>query len=237
MWYEPRPVDSIPLPHWAMANAITSFATILAGVFTVALSLATGGQPRRWLHAYAWIFLTGIPTLGLHGFGEPFGAPSHPYWSVADTGSNLILAWAILVAVLGDFHPPATARRVALATLAINLAAIAWMTYERCVLPERTHVIPLGEFGGFYAGEFVLILDSFLVAGLLYRARDRIVPAARPVLHIVLVSFLVGLGLATAANEQVGGPVLAYHALWHLVGAFGFMAFWVMNHIRFADVR
>jgi hypothetical protein len=94
------------LPAWAMANTITSFATIFAGVFTVTLWASLRGQPLRWGHAYLWIFLTGIPTLGPHGYGEPFRAPSHPYWSVADTGSNLILAWALQVAVLGDFSPP-----------------------------------------------------------------------------------------------------------------------------------
>jgi hypothetical protein len=29
-------------------------------------------------------------------------------------------------------------------------------------------------------------------------------------------------------------PFFAMHALWHLVGAFGFVGFWAFNHVRFA---
>ena len=225
-----------PLPAWAMANAITSFATLGAGVFTLALWAVLPGQPRRWAHAYLWILLTGIPTLGLHGYGEPFSAASHPWWSVADTGSNLILAWALQVAVLGDFFPRLL-RPVAWGSLALNLAAIGQMVHENFVANEIRYLIPLGEFGGFRAGESMLILDRLLVVTLLYRARTRIPEAARRVLHLLALTFLVGLGLATAANTQVGmlagQPVLAYHALWHLTGAFGFLVFFLFNHVRF----
>lgn len=229
-------VAARPLPAWAMANAITSFATLGAGVFTLALWALLPGQPLRWAHAYLWIFLTGIPTLGLHGYGEPFAAASHPWWSVADTGSNLILAWALQVAVLGDFFAR-IARPVAVGSLALNLAAIGQMVHENFVAEEIAYLIPLGGFGGFRVGESMLILDSVFIVVLLYRARTRIPPAARRLLHLLALTFLAGLGLATAANPQVGvlagQPVLAYHALWHLVGAFGFLVFFLFNHVRF----
>jgi hypothetical protein len=230
-------VDGPDLPDWAMANAITSFATMLAGIYTTVLALLVRNHPARWLHAYAWIFLTGIPTLGLHGFGEPFQAPTHGLWRVADTGSNLILAWALQLAVLGDFHAPAVRLRVALASLALNLAAIAWMIGENFGGIPRRPVVPLGEFGGFYLGELVLILDSLFVTALLYRARQHIPPRARPLLNLVAVSFVVGLLLATADNQEVVRPVIAFHALWHLVGAFGFLALFVFNHVRFEEAR
>ena len=227
------------LPAWAMANAVTAFATILAGVFTVTLWLLLRDQPLRWLHAYAWIFVTGIPTLGLHGYGEPFGAPSHPYWSVADTGTNLLLAWALQWAVLGDFWPGRIQRRVGLASLAVNVLGIANMVRERFFADEIHYLIPLGEFGGFRTGEVLLIADSVLATGLLFAARRRVPPVARRLLGLVAVTFLCGLGLATAANHQVGVllgvPVLAYHALWHLVGAFGFLVLHLFNHVRFAE--
>lgn len=224
------------LPGWAMANAITSYATILAGVYTVAMGLLLGGQPARWLHAYLWIFLTGIPTLGLHGFGEGGHAASHPYWIVADTGSNLVLAWALLLAVLGDFHPRRTQVRVGVAAGAFNLAAIGWMVWERFFAAERHYLVPLGDFGGFFAGEVALILDSFLVTVLLYRGRHRVPRRAMPLLHLVAVSFLVGLGLATGSSTQLGWEgTFTYHGLWHLVGAFGFLALFVFNQVRFDE--
>jgi hypothetical protein len=220
-----------------MANAITSFATMLAGLYATAIALLLRNHPGRWLHAYLWIFLTGIPTLGLHGFGEPFQAPTHGFWRVADTGSNLILAWALQLAVLGDFHAPAVRRRLALGSLALNLAAIGWMIGENFGGLPRRPAVPLGEFGGFTLGELVLILDSLFVTVLLYRARHRIPPRARPLLNLVAATFGVGLLLATANNQEVVRPVVAFHALWHLVGAFGFMTLLVFNHVRLEDAR
>jgi hypothetical protein len=229
------------LPAWAMANAVTAFATILAGLFTVMLWCLLRDQPLRWAHAYLWIFITGVPTLGLHGYGEPFGAPSHPYWSVADTGTNLLLAWALQLAVLGDFWPRRVQWRVGGVSLLVNLAGIANMIRERFFAAEVSYLVPLGEFGGFRTGEVVLILDSLFVTGLLYSRRRRLKPPARRLLALVAVTFVCGLGLATAANSQVGVllgvPVLAYHALWHLVSAFGFMVLYLLNHVRFVDGR
>ncbi|MCG8589539.1 MAG: hypothetical protein MJE66_09630 [Proteobacteria bacterium] len=225
------------LPHWAMANAITSFGTLLAGVFTCTLWLVLRDQPLRWGHAYLWIFLTGVPTLGLHGYGEPFGEPSKPYWAVADTGSNLVLAWALQLAVLGDFYRRSVQWRVGLASGLVNLGAIGFMIAERFWWTERFYAVPLGSVGGFYTGEFVLILDSILVTALLYRNRTRLSASSRALLNVVAVTFLVGLALATAKNQHVTGRVLAYHALWHLVGAFGFMVLYLLNHIRFSHNR
>jgi hypothetical protein len=223
-----------------MANAITSFATITAGVVTLVLWTALRGQPLRWAHAYLWILLTGIPTLGMHGYGEPTASASHSYWIVADTGSNLILAWALQVAVLGDFWPRLQLR-VAVASLLLNLIAIGKMVHENFFAVARLHLIPLGDFGGFYAGEVMLIVDSVLVVSLLYLARPRIAPMAKPLLSITALMFLIGLGLATADNQEIGQlfgvPVLAYHALWHLVGAFGFLVLFFFNHLRFSASR
>jgi hypothetical protein len=116
------------LPPFALANAVTSFATLLAGVFTFAMALMTGHHTGAWLFAYACIFITGIPTIGFHGLGE-VPVVSHA-WRVSDTGSNLLLAWALQVAVLGDFYSSRVQRRFALASGLVNLAAIGWMIYE-----------------------------------------------------------------------------------------------------------
>lgn len=224
------------LAGWNLANAVTGFATVFAGGLTVALSLLVGGQPTRWVVAYGFIFVTGIPTVGFHGFGEPFHAASFDVWRVSDTGSNLLLAWALQLAALGDSFPRATQIRVACLSGVLNLAAIGWMIAES-FLPERGYALALGRFGGFNPGELMLIADSLFVAFLLWRARASAPANARRVLALTTLIFLVGLGLATGRNDTVHATVVAYHALWHLVGAFGFLALWVYNQLRFAEAR
>jgi len=75
---------------------------------------------------------------------------------------------------------------------------------------------------------------SWTVVGLFVARRQRIPQAARPLLLLVLGLFLFGMLLATARNDVVLQPFLALHALWHLVGAFAFVAFWGFNHVRFS---
>jgi hypothetical protein len=75
------------------------------------------------------------------------------------------------------------------------------------------------------------------VAGLFWARRERIPARAKPLLALVLAIFLAGFGLATASNERVVYPFFAMHALWHVVGAFGFIALWAFNHVRFAEAR
>jgi hypothetical protein len=49
--------------------------------------------------------------------------------------------------------------------------------------------------------------------------------------------FLFGAWLASAKNHRVDHTVLAYHAVWHVVGAFGFLIIWAFNHVRFGGAR
>ena len=115
--------------------------------------------------------------------------------------------------------------------MAANLAGVAWMARE-AVTGVKQPLLSFGEFGGFYAGEVLLIADSLLVVGLFYARRGRIEARAMPLLHLVTATFLVGLGLATASNQTVHGRIFSYHALWHIVGAFGFVLLGAFNHAR-----
>ena len=63
-------------------------------------------------------------------------------------------------------------------------------------------------------------------------ARKRIAPQAKPLLHAVTAIFVVGLGLATADGSVVIGRVGSLHALWHVVGSFGFVFLWVFTQVR-----
>jgi hypothetical protein len=49
-----------------------------------------------------------------------------------------------------------------------------------------------------------------------------------------MIVFFTGMLLATGSNEQIVYPFFAVHALWHVVGAFGFVALWAFNQVRFA---
>ena len=89
--------------------------------------------------------------------------------------TNLLLAWLLQVAVLGDYYAPTTQRRVALVAGAASLVYVLWRI---AVGPGSSSVyaISLGDFGGFKVGETLLILDSLPVVGLLY-PRHSFVPA------------------------------------------------------------
>lgn len=214
-----------------LANAVTSFCTIGAGVTTLAFGHWVSRHPRRWRFAYLCIFLTGLPTLGWHGWGSVASDWTHEAWQVADIGSNLLLAWALQLAVAGDVYGPAFVRRLALGSGALNLAAIGWMVHE-AVTGTQVHWISLGSYGGFYAGEAVLITDAFLTVGLFYAARKRIAAPARPLLYAVTALFLVGFGLATAEGDVVIGRMGSLHALWHVVGSFGLVFLWAFTEVR-----
>jgi hypothetical protein len=210
-----------------LANTVTGFATLFAGVVTVLLCRYVRAQPPRWRFAYWCIVITGIPTILFHGYLTMTLA-------AADVSSNLLLAWALQLAVLGDFWPARVRNRVAATTGAINLAGVAWI-FREAITGEKHYLIPFGGHGGFYTGEVVLILDSFLVVGLLFARRREIAARAKPLLYLVTATFTVGLFLATAGNQEVAEPFWSYHALWHVVGAFGFVLFWAFNHVRFEE--
>jgi hypothetical protein len=76
-------------------------------------------------------------------------------------------------------------------------------------------------------------LWSFLAVGLLYARLPRIPPRARPLLYLLTGLFVIGALLATATNQRVDFQILAWHATWHIVGAFGFIVLWAFNHMRF----
>lgn len=215
---------SVPLSPPDLANSVTSFCTIGAGVVTLLLCRYVGAQPDRWLRAYLCIFITGIPTLGWHGWGGEA-------WRVADIGTNLLLAYVLQLAVLGDYYGTAFRRRFTLVSTVVNALGILWLIREG-LQGGATSTLRLGEGASFQIGELVLILDSFAITGLFYARRQHIPAAAAPLLRLVVACFLVGLWLATAEGNVVDGRIWSYHALWHVLGAFGFIFLWAFNHVR-----
>jgi hypothetical protein len=223
------------LPAHGLANTITGFATLFSGVIALVFCRLVGPQPARWRFAYWMIVVTGIFTVTLHGFGETVaGFGPRWFWAFLDTGSNIVVAWALALAVLGDYYTPAFQRRARpLLTLAM-LVGVAWHLYDRLPGTERAYLVPLGDWGGFYPGESWLIAFCWVVVALFWARRTKIAARTKPLLTLVVTIFFVGMLLATASNEQIVYPFFAMHALWHLVGAFGFVALWAFNQVRFA---
>jgi len=225
-----------PLPDFGLANTITGFATFFAGCTCLVFSRLVHPQPARWRFAYWMIVLTGVFTVTLHGFGETVsGFGPRWIWAFLDTGSNIVVAWAIALAALGDDAAPHRRARAALtAAMAIG---VAWHFVDRLPGTERHYLVPLGAWGGFYPGEAWLIAMSWVTVVLFYRRRDRIPSRAKPLLRLAVAIFFVGMLLATASNERIVYPFFAMHALWHLVGAFGFVVLWAFNDVRFAGAE
>lgn len=209
-----------------LANAVTSFCTLGAGLTTLLLCRWVRPQPPRWVFAYFTIFVTGIPTLGWHGWPTPT-------WQVLDIGSNLVVAWALQLAVLGDHYAPRTRRNVAIASGAVNLLAIGFMLHQAVKGTLGEAAIRLGSDGEFLVGEAVLVADAIGVVALIFARRRHIPDAARPLLYLVTGLFLFGAVLATQKGDVVDFRVGSWHALWHIVGMFGFIFFWAFNHVRF----
>lgn len=214
-----------------LANAITGFATVFAGLTTLGLSLLKGPHPLRWMLVYAAIFVTGVPTVWYHGTGETF-------WpGLADIGTNLLLGWLLVAAALGDFAKPRLRWGVAAGMGLLNLLAILFRLLVGRSGAANPLVLSLGSFGGFTLGELMLIANSLLAVILLYLKLGLLCPPARSLLFAMTGVFLLGALLASAGNHVVEYRFLAFHALWHLVGAFGFVFLWAFNDSRFSPLH
>jgi len=209
-----------------LANTLTAFATILSGVVPLCLTLLTKQQPVRWIWVYTGIIVTGIATVWNHGFGEEF-------WpGIADGGINLLLAWLLQVAVLWDYYSPRVRWPVSIISALINGAVVIWrILYGPGFI--SLYVFSFGAFGGFHPLEVTLILDSILGFALLYIRFPKIPAAARPLLYLLTIIFFIAAMFASAGNQKVDFHMLAYHAIWHTVSAFGFIVLWAFNRERF----
>lgn len=220
----------MPYLHDAhVANVVTAYATLLAGVMPVLYTLLSRRQPGRWMLVYVCVVITAIPTVIHHA------DPRVSFWTSTDVASNILLVWALQVAVSGDFMSPARRKTFVALSTVMNACILAWLVYE-ATLPTQTPLLGFGDFGGFCFGEIALIINAWIVAGLFFRSYRHIPPPARPFLFLTFFIFFVGMGLATASDGQISLRFFAWHATWHIVGAFGFITLWVFNEIRFTAV-
>jgi len=210
---------------WGVANSITSFATIFAGVITLTL----GGlhrHPRHWMIVYGAVLLTGLPTLWYHGSNEQVFAAR-----ISDIGTNLLLAWCVARAALIDFYTMRSRNIVAGVSALSIIAYLGWYAAVGPVL-SRVVVLSFGAFGGFTVGELVLISNSLLGTFLMGLRIGQAPAQARPYFWITVAWFLAGMLAATASNQQIDFGFMAWHALWHIIGAFGFVMLWAYTDAR-----
>jgi hypothetical protein len=219
-----------PFQHQAqLANAVTGFATCFGGIMPLLFCWLYRPQPRRWMAVYLCIFITGIFTVWLHAY------EGNRLCSFFDVGTNILLVWALEIAVSGDSMGKAPRRRLLILLTAINIGVWTYLAYE-VVAPVKIYVITFGRHGGFHFGQVALILNAFVVLGLFISGYKHMPPKARGLFHLVACMFLAGLFLATARQSLVSNRVFAWHAEWHLVGAFGFITLWFFNHVRFNEI-
>lgn len=219
-----------PFQHQAqLANAVTGFATCLGGIMPLLFCWLYRPQPRRWMVAYLCILITGIPTVWLHAY------EGNRLISFFDVGTNILLAWALEIAVSGDFMGKPARRKLLVALTALNIGVWFYLAYE-VVAPVKRYVITFGSHGGFHFGQVALILNAFVVLGLFIAGYKHIPREARGLFHLAVCMFLAGLLLATARQSFISNRVFAWHAVWHLVGAFGFITIWFFNHVRFNEI-
>ena len=220
------------LPNYGLANTITGFATLFAGVMPLAFCYLVDRHPPRWMLVYWLIVVTGIFTITLHGFGETNPVLGQRwFWAFLDTGSNIVVTWAVVLAALTDFHTKETQAWARPLATAMMLIGVAWHFYDRYT--SGGYLVGFGQWGGFKPGQTWLIGFSLAATVLFYLKRKMIPPRAMPLLQLVTAMFVIGLLLATGKNDNIVYPFLSLHAIWHVVGAFGFIALWAFNDVRF----
>jgi hypothetical protein len=217
-----------PFLHQAqLANTVTGFATCMAGIMPLLYTLLTRSQPKRWVFVYLCIFITGVPTVWFHAFEQS------KMLAALDTSSNILLAWAWQMAILGDFAKPAFRRAFVTVSTIVNLIACGYQVYEATQPGPIPMFLVIGDAVNFKAGELALITNSIITLLFYFRYLGRIERHARPLLYLIVFMFIVGAILAGPTNDTVAFRFMAWHALWHIWGAFALTTLWIFNFVRF----
>lgn len=211
-----------------LANVVTSYATCLGGILPMLFLLILGGQPKRWFFVYACVLITGIPTVWLHSM------EGNRVASFFDVGTNILLAYALEIAVSGDFMKSRPRRRLIATMTVLNLMVWGWLLHEVFAV-EKTPLLTFGAFGQFYAGEVALILNAWVVVALLWANLKHLSLRAKRLFYLIVATFFIGMILATAGNSYISFGIFPWHAAWHIVGACGFLTLFLFNHVRFNE--
>lgn len=206
-----------------VADAVTGFATLFAGITTVFFTLSLGRQPARWLAVYISVIITGIPTIWYHGTLD-FTA------RVFDIGTNLLVAWLVTRAALDDGYTPGLRNGLIIFFGVVDVLVIAGLVATGTQSGFSAFAVGVGNYR---LPQLALLVNS-LAGVLLLFGRLRFAPkSARPLLYLTTGWFLLGAIFASQPNEKIDADFIVYHAIWHLLSAFGFLFLWAYNHARF----
>lgn len=210
-----------------IANVVTSFATLGSGLVVTLFWWFDGKQPLRWLFFYLTIIITAIPTIIHHMY------PTQQFWTSVDVMSNILLIWALEIALAGDFFSKVFYKKFVSVMTLINMLVILKLGYE-IFSPPANLFLPLGEKSGFTFGETALILNAVLSVGIMAYYSKTCTQKQKSVLKVIVAIFILGLILATGSDDFIKPTFIGWHSLWHITGAFGFIVFWFFNHLRFS---
>ncbi len=210
-----------------VSNVVTSFATLWSGIIVTLFWYFDGRQPLRWLFFYITIIITAIPTIIHHKY------PLQQFWTSVDVMSNILLIWALELALAGDFFKEPFRKKFISVVSIINLIVVLKLGYE-IYAPPKGLFLPLGEKSGFTVGEVALILNALLSVIIFSYYSNTFSKKQKMVLKTIVFMFLLGLILATGSDDFIKPAFISWHSLWHITGAFGFVVLWFFNHLRFS---
>ncbi len=210
-----------------VANVVTSFATLWSGIIITLFWWFDGKQSLRWLFFYLTIIITAIPTIIHHMY------PTQQFWTSVDIMTNILLIWALGLALAGDFFTESFYTRYVFVLSVINLFVVLKLGYE-IFSPPRNLFLPLGEKSGFTFGEVALILNAVVCVAIMGSFSKTFTKKQKSVLKLLVAMFFLGLVFATGSDDYIKPTFISWHSLWHVTGAFGFVVFWYLNHLRFS---
>ncbi len=209
-----------------VANVVTSFALLWSGLIITFFGFIEGTQPLRWLFFYISVIITAILTIVHHII------PQDETWTSLDIASNILVVFSIQFALAGDYF---SQRFFKIFSIVLGVVNLILVVYLLCLLflSLPNVYFSLGKGKGFTLGEFALILNAVVTVMILGSSYRRLTFRERIVLLVILVTFLLGLFLATGSDEYIFPKYMGWHSMWHLTGSFGFILFWYFNHLRF----
>ena len=146
------------------------------------------------------MLFTGLPTIWHHSIEASHLA------TFCDVATNILLVWAIQLAVAFDFMQGKSRKNLIIATSIFNGIVWIWL-FAEMVLASDFNLITFGSFGHFQPGEVALILNAWGVVGLFVLHLKRIPKPARPALLATFLIFFCGMVLATAKGSQISAYI------------------------------
>lgn len=210
-----------------VANVVTSFALLWAGILITIFWFLERNQPLRWLFFYLTVVITAIPTIIHHIM------PKNLCWTSLDIMSNILVVVALELGLIGDYFSGSVQKSLWVVIGFLNLFVILYLV-SIIFLPIPHIYLPLGRSKGFTLGEIALILNAIMVVIILGTNYTKLRRKEKAVFWGIVLTFLFGLFFATGSDDYIYPRYIGWHSMWHILGSYGFILFWYFNHLRFS---